>query len=166
LLSVLSGAPYGYRYLGKYEGGGQARYEIDEAQANVVRQIFAWVGLERCSIGELCRRLQQRGIPSPRGKVYWDRTTVWAMLKNTAYVGRAQFGKTRVGPRRPRLRAQRGRALQPRRSCSSYDTSAEERISVPVPAIVDDALFAAVAEQLTENRRRQRQQKRGAKYLL
>jgi DNA invertase Pin-like site-specific DNA recombinase len=33
LLSVLSAAPYGYRYLGKYEGGGQARYEIDEAQA-------------------------------------------------------------------------------------------------------------------------------------
>src|SRR6516225_5117916 len=39
LMSVLSAAPYGYRYLGKYEGGGQARYDIDEAQAEVVRQI-------------------------------------------------------------------------------------------------------------------------------
>src|ERR1700674_463496 len=27
-LSVLGGAPYGYRYLSKYAGGGQARYEI------------------------------------------------------------------------------------------------------------------------------------------
>src|SRR5262249_39005039 len=166
LMSVLSAAPYGYRYLGKYEGGGQARYEIDEAQADVVRQIFTWVGLERCSIGAVCRRLQQRGIPSPRGKAYWDRTTVWGLLKNTAYIGKAQFGKTRVGPMRPRLRAQRGRSLQPRQAHSTYDTSNEERVLIAVPAIVDEALFAAVAAQLTENRRRQRQQQRGAKYLL
>ena len=105
LMSVLSSAPYGYRYLGKYEGGGQARYEIDKAQAEVVRQIFAWVALKRCSIGEVCRRLQQRGIRSPRGKTYWDRSTVWGMLNNSAYIGKAQFGKQRVGPMRPRLRA-------------------------------------------------------------
>jgi site-specific DNA recombinase len=166
LLSVLSAAPYGYRYLGKYEGGGQARYEIDEAQADIVRLIFAWVGLERCSIGEVCRRLQQRGIASPRGKSYWDRTTVWALLKNPAYIGKAQFGKTRVGPMRPRLRAQRGRSLQSRRAHSTYDTPAEERVAIAVPAIVDEALFDAVREQLAENRRRQRQQQRGAKYLL
>jgi site-specific DNA recombinase len=164
--SVLSAAPYGYRYLGKYAGSGQARYEIDEAQAEIVRQIFAWVGLDRCSIGEVCRRLQQRGIRSPRGKAYWDRTTVWGLLKNTAYIGRAQFGKTRVGPLRPRLRAQRGRPIQPRRAHSTYDTAAEERVPIAVPAIVEEALFAAVAEQLAENRTRQRQQQRGAKYLL
>jgi len=165
-VNVLSGAPYGYRYLSKYEGGGQARYEVNETQAEVVLQIFAWVGLERCSIGEVCRRLQQRGVPSPRGKAYWDRTTVWAMLNNAAYTGKAQFGKTRVGPMRPRMRAQRGRSLQPRQAHSTYDTLAEERVPIAVPAIVDDALFAVVAEQLAENRQRQRQRKRGAKYLL
>jgi site-specific DNA recombinase len=165
-VNVLSGAPYGYRYLSKFEGGGRARYEIDEAQAEIVRQIFAWVGLERCSIGEVCRRLQQRGIRSPRGKAYWDRSTVWAMLNNAAYTGQAQFGKTRVGPMRLRLRAQRGRSLQPRQANSTYDTPAEERVPIAVPAMVDEALFAAVAEQLAENRQRQRQRKRGAKYLL
>src|SRR5271166_3093748 len=107
-MSVLSSAPYGYRYFGKHEGGGQARYEIDEAEAEIVRQIFTWVGLERCSINEVRRRLHQRRIPSRRGNAYWDRSTVWGLLKNTAYIGRAQFGKTRVGPLRPRLRAQRG----------------------------------------------------------
>ncbi len=165
-VNVLSGAPYGYRYLSKYASGGQARYEIDEAQAEVVRQIFAWVGLERCSIGEVCRRLQQRRIPSPRGKAYWDRSTVWGLLNNPAYTGKAHFGKTRVGPLRPRLRAQRGRALQPRQANSTYDTPTEEQVPIVVPAIVDEALFAAVAEQLAENRQRQRQSKRGAKYLL
>ena len=165
-LSVLSGAPYGYRYLSKYAGGGQARYEIDEAQAAVVRQIFAWVGLERCSLSEACRRLQQHKILSPRGQTSWDRSTVWGLLKNPTYSGQAQFGKKRVGPLRPRLRAPRGRSLQPRQAHSRYLTAAEERIAIAVPAVVDEALFAAVAEQLAENRRRYRQQKHGATYLL
>src|SRR5689334_18850186 len=59
-VNVLCGAPYGYRYLGKFEGAGQARYEIIESQAEVVRLIFSWVALERCSIGAVCRRLQER----------------------------------------------------------------------------------------------------------
>ena len=165
-LSVLGGAPYGYRYLSKYAGGGQARYEIDEAQAEVVRQIFAWVGLERCSISEACRRLQQHKILSPRGQTSWDRSTVWGLLKNSAYIGQAQFGKRRVGPVRPRLRARRGRSLQPRQAHSRYATPAEERIAIAVPALVGEALFAAVEEQLAENRRWRRQQKHGATYLL
>ena len=55
----LSGAPYGYRYISKHEGGGEARYEIIEEQARVVQQMFAWIGIERCSIGEVCRRLKK-----------------------------------------------------------------------------------------------------------
>ena len=42
----------------------------------------------------------------------------------------------------------------------------EEWIGIPVPAIIDEALFDAVAEQLAENRVRNRQRKRGARYLL
>jgi len=165
-INVLSGAPYGYRYLGKYEGVGQARYEIVDSQAEVVRLIFSWVAVERCSIGAVCRRLQEKAIPSPRGKHYWDRSTVWGILQNRAYVGQAQFGKTRVGPARPRLRHGRGRPTQPRRAVSIHDTPVEERITITVPALVDEALFTAAAEQLAENRRRQRQSRRGARYLL
>jgi len=165
-VNVLCGAPYGYRYIGKYEGGGRARYEVSEAQAEVVRQIFIWVALDRCSIGEVCRRLRDREILSPRGKSYWDRTTVWGILKNPAYVGQARFGKTRVGPQRPRLRSQRRKPAQPRRDSSVYDTAAEDQITIPVPAIVEEAVFAAVAEQLTENRQRRRERQCGSRYLL
>jgi site-specific DNA recombinase len=165
-VNVLSGAPYGYRYVGKYEGAGQARYEVDDRQAEVVIQIFSWMALERCSLAEICRRLKDRGVPSPKGKNFWDRTTVWGLLQNRAYVGQAQFGKTRVGPSRPRLRPQRGKPMQPRRGGSTYDTTAEERVSIPVPAIVSEDLFATVAEQLQENRRRQRASQRGSRYLL
>ena len=39
-------------------------------------------------------------------------------------------------------------------------------MAIRVPALVSEQLFAAVAEQLTENRQRQRQRARGARYLL
>jgi site-specific DNA recombinase len=115
-VSVLSGAPYGYRYISKQDGGGQARYEIVLNEARVVRQIYSWVGHERVSIGEVCRRLQQAGERTRTGKTTWDRTTVWGILKNPAYKGKAAFGKTKVGPMQPKLRPQRGDPAQPRPS--------------------------------------------------
>src|SRR3989475_10971622 len=39
-VSVLGGAPYGYRYIKKDEGGGAARFEIVLDEARVVRQVF------------------------------------------------------------------------------------------------------------------------------
>src|SRR5271169_4909297 len=35
-VNVLSGAPYGYRYIGRHEGGGQARYQVIAEEARVV----------------------------------------------------------------------------------------------------------------------------------
>jgi site-specific DNA recombinase len=165
-VSVLSGAPYGYRYVSVQAGGGQAHYEPIAEEARVVRQVFEWVGRERLSIGEVVRRLHRAGIPTRTGKAVWDRTSVWDMLRNPAYRGEAAFGKTRVGPLRPRLRAQRGRPSQPRRAQSVQDVPLAEWLKVPVPALVSEDLFAAVAEQLHENRQRARTGRRGARYLL
>jgi len=108
-VTVLSGAPYGYRYVSKHEGGGKARYDIREEEARVVRQVFTWIGQERLSIGEVCRRLQRAEERTRTGRTQWDRSVVWGILKNPAYKGTAAFGKTRTGPLRPRLRAQRNR---------------------------------------------------------
>ena len=156
-VNVLGGAPYGYRYLDRHVGGGEARYEIIDDQAQVVRQIFDWVGVERFSIGEVCRRLRRAGHRSPSGKESWDRTTVWGMLKNPAYQGTAAFGKTRVGPLPARLRPVRGGIELPRRPVGIYDVPPDEWIMVPVPAMVDSEVFEAVQAQLEENRRRSRQ---------
>jgi site-specific DNA recombinase len=165
-VSVLSGAPYGYRYVRKADGGGQARYEVVLEEARVVRQVFTWVGQERLSINAVCRRLRDAGEHTRSGKAFWDRTTVWDMLKNPAYQGEAAFGKTRSGPLQPRLRAQRGKPLQPRRAKSVIDVAQDAWLHVPVPPVVSHALFAAVQEQLDENRRRARLGQRNARYLL
>jgi site-specific DNA recombinase len=130
-----------------------------------VREIFEWIGLEGASIGEICRRLKSKGIRTRTGKDYWDRTTVWGMLKNPAYKGSAGFGKTRIGPRKPALRPQR-RYEQSQRDFSIYPVPEEEQERIPVPAIVSEDLFETVQEQLAENKRHNRQRKRGARYLL
>src|SRR3954447_633844 len=161
-ISVLSGAPYGYRYIGKHEGGGIARYAIDEAEAPTVRLIFQWIGHDRVSIGEVCRRLRQHGCLTRSGKPAWDRATVWGILKNPAYIGTAAFGKTRIGAMRERLRPVRGGAEQPRWPYSTYDVPEQEWLRMPVPALIDSDLFAAAQEQLAENRQRNRQTRRGS----
>ncbi len=165
-VSVLSGAPYGYRYIAKRDGGGVARYAIAAEKAQVVRSIFQWIGRDRISIGEVCRRLRRQGHAAPRGKPSWDRTTVWGLLKNPAYAGMAAFGKTRSGPRPARLRPVRGSREQPRRADGVCDVAPAEWLGVPVPALIDRPLFEAVQEQLAENRRRSRQGARGQRYLL
>jgi site-specific DNA recombinase len=112
-VNVLRGAPYGYRYVPKYTGGGQAREEIRPDEARVVRQVFPWVSCDRLTIGEVCRRLPQAGEVTRTGKTVWDRSVVRGIWKNPAYQGPAAFGKTRLEPLRPRLRAQHHRPVQP-----------------------------------------------------
>ena len=164
-VNVLIGAPYGYRYVSKQEGGGEAHYRLVFEEARTVREIFEWIGVEGASIGEICRRLKSKGIRTRTGKDYWDRTTVLGMLKNPAYKGSAGFGKTRLGPRKPALRPQR-RYEQSQRDFSIYPVPEEEQERIPVPAIVSEDLFETVQEQLAENRKHNRQRKRGARYLL
>ena len=166
-VNVLSGAPYGYRYVGKHDGDGEARYQVLAEEARVVKLIFEWIGQERCSIGEVRRRLLRDGIPTRKGKAAWDRATIWLILKNPAYKGTAAFGKTRSGSHKPqRLRPQRGRPERPRRPVSRVDTSDDDQILIEVPALVSEDLFASVQTQLEENRQRRRARPQGNHHLL
>ena len=165
-VSVLSRAPFGYRYVGREAGGGEARYDIDEDAAGVVRRIFDWVGQERLTLAGVCRRLLEAGVASPTGRTHWSRAMVHTLLLNPAYTGRAVYGRRRCVPWRAPLRPPRGRDGVPRRPWRQEPAPSERHIGVPVPAIVDEALFAAAAEQLEENRRRNRERLAGLQYLL
>jgi site-specific DNA recombinase len=164
-VNVLCGAPYGYRYITKHAGGGQAQYQVVLEEARVVRQIFEWVGRDRLSLRGVERRLRQQGVPSAKGMT-WHAFTIRKLLTNPAYKGEAIFGKTRVGERRPRLRPGRGHPEQPRSNTSRYPGAVEDQIPIHVPALVSAELFALVAEQLAENRRHYRQQAQSRGYLL
>jgi site-specific DNA recombinase len=165
-VSVLSRAPFGYRYVTREAGGGDARYEIDEDAAGVVRRIFAWVGHERLTLAAVCRRLHAASIPSPSGNAHWSRAMIHTMLLNPAYAGRAIYGRRRCVPWQAPLHPPRGHGGLPRRPFRQIPAAAEQHIGVPVPAIIDEALFASAAERLEANRQRNRERLAGVRYLL
>ena len=167
-VSALSSVPYGYRYIGRHAAGDVARVEVLEDEARVVRQVFTWVGVERISLREACRKLQALGCPTRTGLEAWDATTLCGMLRNSAYQGTAMFGRTRaIPPTQARLRPIRGQSCPPRNpSGSSRPVPPEEWIAIPVPAIVDPGVFEAVQAQLDENRRRKREGRRRPGWLL
>jgi len=127
--------------------------------------VFTWVGQDGLSIEAVRRRLNDAGVAPRKGKSTWNRSSIAAMLNNPAYQGTAMYGRTRLGPRRPRLRPARGQA-EPGLPQSVYRTEANEQESIAVPALISGELFAAVAEQLAENKKRWRSQLRGARHLL
>lgn len=114
----------------------------------------------------MIRRLKENQILTKTGKSYWDRSTIWYMLKNPAYKGKAAFGRHKTGIRLPYLRPRRNSSAQPKQYSSRYSVEEENWIYIPVPAVVDEALFEVVQEQLEENQKRARVQKKGETYLL
>ena len=162
----LSGAPDGYRDGDTPTGGGEAREEIGPDEARGVRPGCAGVGRERRRMGEGGRRLTQAGEVTRTGQTVWERSVVGGRLHHPAYTGAAAFGKTRYEPRRPRVRAQRTRPLQPRRAGSGRDVPADAWLTIAGPARVEADLLTAVPAQRRENQRHARHARRGARYLL
>jgi site-specific DNA recombinase len=149
--AVMSCAPYGYRYVKKTEHS-DGFWEIDAVQAEVVREVFARYVEDGISIGELARWLTERGVPTRTGKAVWDRSSVWAMLRNTAYRGQAAFGKTKTLERHGKpTRTTRARGERHGRRPARADQPAEKWTLIAVPAIVTDEMFELAQARLSQN---------------
>ena len=145
-MNVLSGAPFGYRYVRKTDLCGAA-YEVVEHEAALVAEMFRRYADDGASIADLARWLTGQGVPTRTGKHRWDRSVVWAMLRNPAYAGRAVFGKTMATSGTPGLNRRRpaARPDSTPRAVKTVDRPREEWLEIPVPAIVDEVTFARVA---------------------
>jgi len=152
-VSVLCGAPYGYRYIRK-TNDAPSRYEVDAAEAQVVRLVYEKYTIAGLSIGAIARLLREMGPPTRRRVTRWERSVVWGMLRNPAYKGTACFNKTQVGPRQKVTKPFRlsGRAVHGEKT-SAHERPRDEWIEVPVPAIVSEETFALAAERLADNKR-------------
>ena len=150
-VNVLSGAPYGYRYIKKSEHS-QGYYEIVETQAEVVRKIFAWYTQSLWSIGAIARQLNQEQIKTRSSQGRWERSTVWGLLRNPAYQGSACFGKTEVCARQRITRPLRVKGGYSRRSSSSKEKERSEWIEIAVPALVSPETLALAQERLAQNK--------------
>ena len=151
VVNVLSGAPYGYRYVKKSDNA-DAYYEINEAEAAIVRLMFDAYTRQGLSINAIARLLNERQIPTRKATTRWERSTVWGILKNPAYQGKACFGKTELCPRQRITRPLRQRNRLPTRSGANHERPRQDWIEIPVPALVGEDTFALAQEQLQKNK--------------
>ena len=151
-INVLSGAPFGYRYVRKTPECG-ARYEVVPHEAALVTEMFRRYADDGAAIADLRRWLTDQGVRTRTGKERWDRSVIWGMLRNPAYAGTAVFGKTRIvheqpGPNRTARLA--GRTTP--RAVKRVDRPKEEWAGIPVPALVDEETFDRVQQRLAGNK--------------
>jgi len=150
-VSVLSGAPFGYRFVRKTDHSA-AYYEIDEEQARVVRQIFELYSVQGLSIGAIARLMNEEAIPTFKRRGRWERSTVWGMLRNPAYKGEACFGKTTTAPRQRITRPIRMRGGVATSNSANHERAREDWITIAVPPIVNEVIFALAQERLQANK--------------
>jgi site-specific DNA recombinase len=119
-----------------------------------VTEMFRRYADEGAAIADLRRWLTDQGVRTRTGKERWDRSVIWGMLRNPAYVGTAVFGKTQAvhepaGLNRTARLA--GRTVP--RQVRVTDRPAEEWTHIPVPALVDEDIFDRVQRRLEDNKR-------------
>jgi site-specific DNA recombinase len=151
VINVLSGAPYGYRYIRKSEHAS-ASYAIIDAEAAVVRAVYEHYTVGGLSIGAITRLLNEQGVPTRKGISRWERSTVWAMLRNPAYKGTACFNKTKSSKRQRITRPIRLREGIASRDSASHERPRAEWIEIPVPPIITEEIFALAEERLQGNK--------------
>jgi site-specific DNA recombinase len=132
-------APYGYRRIPR-GADGPAHLEIFEAEAAVIRRIFA----ERAAgttIRQICRQLNAGAVPTPTGsRAVWGTSTLGRILRNEAYIGRTYFNRTEAVPDR-----------RPGHHSRQVPRPRADWIAISCPAIIADETFEAAGKTSTDN---------------
>ena len=151
LVNVFSHAPYGYRYVKKTETAA-AYYQVVEAEAQVVRWIFDAYTRQGLSLSAIARQLNERQIPTRRGARHWIHATIWGIVRNPAYPGRACFNKTQGHPAQRINRQVRQRGGLFSRRLARRPRPQADWIEITVPALIAPETFALAQERLVKNK--------------
>lgn len=138
---------------------------VSEAEAAVVRQIFAWYLKEGASLSSIVNRLFAHGVASPSGRARWRHTTVRFLLRNPAYTGTLYAARTRTC----RVQVRRS-ALAPigkRNEGVRTPRPREEWVTVgTIPALVTAEQYELVQQKLARNRQFAARNNTAHDYLL
>ena len=147
------GRAYGYKRVVRLDAKGEpvrGLLAIDEGQAQVVQRIFACFAAGLSSI-EIAKRLNEEGVPGPRGG-QWNASTIRGdpkklvgILNNPLYAGRLVWGRRQW--RRNPDSEQRERRYRLR------DASEWVEVAVPDLRLVDDELVEAAQAEIERRQR-------------
>src|SRR6185437_11630522 len=138
-------APYGYRYEARC-GALPARLVVDEAEADMVRQVYGWF-VGGTTIRQCIARLNAGPWLTRSGRPRWSCSVAHHILSDPVYTGTAYSNRYEyVVPKKPRLRTRRGGE----RSCRR-PRPPEQWIAIPVPALIDQQTWDRARAQLARN---------------
>jgi site-specific DNA recombinase len=138
--------PYGYRYV-RRQDGVRGHLVIDEAEAEMVRVVYAWLTDEQMTVRQIVKRLNASPWRPRSARGRWWSSTVHHILAEPVYTGTAYVNRfAAVPPRTPHAAGASGEALTARRR-----RPREEWIAVPVPALIDEATAERARAQLARN---------------
>ena len=87
--------------------------------------------------GNTQKRLSAEQIPTRRDVGKWERSVIWAMIRNPAYTGQAAYRKTQAVERTRPTKQARDPSFYPKHAhSSSRDRPQEDWIRIPVPALI------------------------------
>ena len=152
-VSVLSNAPYGYRYI-RSPKGLVSYFEIIDREASVIRKIFDLYVKDRFSIAKIRDYLLHEKICSPKGHLKWSRSSISNILSNSTYRGIAYFGKREKCEPNPmrlvnRCARVKGRYIARKSFCQK---DIKDRIEIPVPSIIEVETFEIAQELFRKNK--------------
>jgi len=139
--------------------------KIDDVEAAVVREIFAWYQEEGTTFREVVLRLYSLGVASPSGGPRWALSTIKGILTNPVYTGivyggrmRARETRQRRSPIQPSKRGERrSHTLTPR----------EQWVEVArIEAIVSEQEYEIVQKKLVLNKQMASRNNKSHEYLL
>src|SRR4051794_3133041 len=136
-------APYGYRYVPQRDAVPGHLF-IDDAEAEMVRGLYAWVADEHLSVRQGVRRLNEGPWVTRAGRTRWASSTVHHILSDPVYIGTAYANRYEyVAPRKPRARSPRCEEKTCRRP-----RPRDQWIAIPVPPLVDRETWDRAQAQL------------------
>jgi site-specific DNA recombinase len=141
--------PYGYRRVGS---GATATYEVEPAEAAVVRRIFTQRAAGT-SLRQILLGLNADGIPSPAGRRWAPSTLQAIMVRETYATGQHECWRTQV---------ERDAGNVP----FVVERPVEERYFVAMPTLIDPTLFARAQAAAERNVWASRRADRPAEYGL
>ncbi len=143
---ISSKVPNGYRYQARC-GVIPARLVVDEAEATMVRQLYAWVLEESLTIRQCMKRLNAGPWMTRAGRKLWSSSVVHHILTDPVYIGTAYVNRFEYAvPKAPRRRSQRSAERTSRKP-----RPPEQWIAVPAPPLVDRQAWDGVCAVLTRS---------------
>jgi len=154
--------PFGYRTDPQHPRD-PTKVRIEESEAAVISEIFAWYAEEKTTIREVCRRLQAHGIIAPKGDKRWSSSTINGILSNPVYIGIVYGERMRKVERKYRWSPLR----VSRTEYSHKMLPPEQWIEIArIPAIISKQQYDLVQAKLAKNQQVSKRNNKSHEYLL